>query len=404
MTRAFLSRLSILCTSFAAACSATLSAFTPSEDGVYAVFDTTEGEFTAKLFYDRVPMTVANFVGLAENTISSYQYQTNQVLETPFYEGVTFHRVIAGFMIQSGSRSGLGDDGPGYEFPDEMRELISHDKAGTLSMANSGTNTNGSQFFVTLVPTTDLDDHHTVFGEIVEGMEIVNEIGLTQTDSSDRPTTNIIINKISIVRMGAEALAFNPTDHQNPIDLPIFPNVDLSDSDSTTVTFNRDPTIDYFRLESTDFENWENSKRLSWSESDPSVITDSIAMPFQNANPVFYRYAPLFFPFARTRDPMELNISIPGDLYGGFLVNMDITSNGTFTNQHGNGVVRYRWYDYGNYEQLNIVFDYEFTDDFEAQIYFADGTPSNGTAKVVITDATYGNATTQAAYNLQPAP
>src|SRR5437899_7390546 len=142
----------------------------------YAVFTTSEGNFTVRLFEKEAPKTVANFIGLAEGTKEWTDPKTNEKVKKPYYNGLTFHRVIAGFMIQGGDPLGNGTGGPGYKFADEFNPKLRHTKAGILSMANAGPNTNGGQFFITLVPTTWLDNKHSVFGEITEGMDVVNKI------------------------------------------------------------------------------------------------------------------------------------------------------------------------------------------------------------------------------------
>ena len=171
------------------------------ESGTYAQFDTSEGTFMIRLFDRQAPNTVANFVGLAEGTREWKDPQTGQPKTGPFYDGVTFHRVIDGFMIQGGDRLGTGTGGPGYKFADEFHPALRHSKAGILSMANSGANTNGSQFFITLGPTPHLDNRHSVFGEVVEGMDIVTRIGSVPTGRQDRPVKPVVINKIAIKRV-----------------------------------------------------------------------------------------------------------------------------------------------------------------------------------------------------------
>jgi len=130
------------------------------EPGVYAHFDTTEGSFTIRLFEKEAPLTVANFVGLAEGSKEWKDPVTGENKKAPFYDGVVFHRVINGFMIQGGDRLGQGTGGPGYKFADEFHPSLRHDRAGILSMANAGPNSNGSQFFITLGPTPHLDRRH----------------------------------------------------------------------------------------------------------------------------------------------------------------------------------------------------------------------------------------------------
>ena len=167
---------------------------------VYAQFETTEGNFTIRLFDKEAPNTVANFVGLAEGTKEWTDPRTNQKVTEPYYDGIIFHRVIDGFMIQSGDPLGQGIGGPGYKFADEFHPSLRHSKPGILSMANAGPNTNGGQFFITLGPTPHLDDRHSVFGEVTDGMDIVRKIGSTPTGDRDRPTKDIVIQNVTIER------------------------------------------------------------------------------------------------------------------------------------------------------------------------------------------------------------
>ena len=167
---------------------------------VYAQFETTEGNFTIRLFDKEAPNTVANFVGLAEGTKEWTDPRTNQKVTQPYYDGIIFHRVIDGFMIQGGDPLGQGIGGPGYTFADEFHPSLRHSKAGILSMANRGPNTNGGQFFITLGPTPHLDDRHSVFGEVSDGMDVVKKIGSTRTGDRDRPIKDIVIQSVKIVR------------------------------------------------------------------------------------------------------------------------------------------------------------------------------------------------------------
>ena len=163
-----------------------------------AHFTTSEGNFTVKLFDQEVPNTVANFVGLAEGTKEFTDPKTRQKTKRPYFDGLIFHRVIENFMIQGGDPLGMGTGGPGYQFADEFHPKLKHTKAGILSMANAGPNTNGSQFFITLGPTPHLDNRHSVFGEVVDGLDVVKKIGAVPTGTQDRPVKPVTIKTIKI--------------------------------------------------------------------------------------------------------------------------------------------------------------------------------------------------------------
>ena len=150
-----------------------------------AVFETNQGTFEVELFEYKAPITVKNFTDLAEKG---------------FYDGLIFHRVIDGFMIQGGDPNGTGTGGPGYTIPDEFGEGLKHDSEGVLSMANAGPNTGGSQFFITLAPTPWLDGHHAIFGKVVKGMDVVRAIGKVDTDFQDKPLSKVVMEKVTIRR------------------------------------------------------------------------------------------------------------------------------------------------------------------------------------------------------------
>ncbi len=174
------------------------SAKTP---GLYANFNTSEGNFSIKLHEKEAPNTVANFVGLAEGSKEWTDPRSGMKEKKPYYNGLIFHRVIDGFMIQGGCPLGSGTGGPGYKFGDEFHPNLKHDKAGILSMANAGPGTNGSQFFITLGPTPHLNNRHSVFGEVVDGLDVVKKIGSTRTDGRDRPLKEVVINSVTIERV-----------------------------------------------------------------------------------------------------------------------------------------------------------------------------------------------------------
>ena len=162
-------------------------------DRLAATFKTNKGDFKIELYAKECPETVWNFVNLAEGRQEGKK-------EGPYYNGLIFHRVIDGFMIQGGCPDGTGMGGPGYKFNDEFHPELRHDVEGILSMANAGPGTNGSQFFITLAPTPHLDNRHSVFGKVIEGMDVVKDIGSTQTGGMDRPSHDIVIESVTIER------------------------------------------------------------------------------------------------------------------------------------------------------------------------------------------------------------
>ena len=148
-------------------------------------FTTNKGVFVAEMFEDKAPLTTKNFI---------------ELVEKGFYDGIIFHRVIDGFMIQGGDPTGTGLGGPGYKIKDEFGEGLKHDDEGILSMANAGPNTGGSQFFITLAPTPWLNGHHAIFGKVVEGMDVVRLIGVVPTDFRDRPREAVTMEKVEVVK------------------------------------------------------------------------------------------------------------------------------------------------------------------------------------------------------------
>jgi peptidyl-prolyl cis-trans isomerase A (cyclophilin A) len=169
--------------------------------GLYAMFETTLGEITCELFPGQAPVTVENFVGLASGTKEFVDPKTRERTKRAFYDGLVFHRVIPKFMIQGGCPLGSGTGGPGYKFKDEFTEDLSFGRPGRLAMANSGPGTNGSQFFITVAPTDWLDKHHTIFGQVVKGQDVVDKIVNTPRGAGDRPKTPVAMNAVRIVEV-----------------------------------------------------------------------------------------------------------------------------------------------------------------------------------------------------------
>lgn len=174
-----------------------------SKKGTYAVIDTTLGKIVCVLYPEKSPNTVANFVGLAEGTKPFVDAKTQKEAKRPYFDGVVFHRVIPGFMIQGGDPLGKGFGGPGYKFDDEYPDGVKFDKPGVLAMANAGPNTNGSQFFITVAATPFLDapNHYTIFGQVVEGQSVADAISKVPRDGSDKPLTPVVMKKVTVVRV-----------------------------------------------------------------------------------------------------------------------------------------------------------------------------------------------------------
>jgi peptidyl-prolyl cis-trans isomerase A (cyclophilin A) len=167
---------------------------------VHAHFTTSEGNFTVRLFDAETPNTVANFTSLVEGTKEWTDPRSGKKVKQPYYNGTIFHRIIDGFMIQGGDPLGQGTGGPGYNFADEFHPTLRHAKPGILSMANRGPNTNGGQFFITLAATPWLDNKHSVFGEVTDGMDVVRKIGSAKTAPGDRPIKPVTITAVTIER------------------------------------------------------------------------------------------------------------------------------------------------------------------------------------------------------------
>jgi peptidyl-prolyl cis-trans isomerase A (cyclophilin A) len=196
--------LGALCGAFAlalAAAPAEAQTEAKLQPGVYAHFITSEGDFTVRLLDKNAPKTVENFVGLAQGTKAWTDPKTAQLVKRPYYNGLIFHRVIDGFMIQGGDPLGTGTGGPGYRFPDEIDKAHTFDKAGIMAMANSGPNTNGGQFFITVAPYPRLPLNYTIFGEVVQGLDVVQKIGKVKTGANDRPVTPVVMKSIKIEKI-----------------------------------------------------------------------------------------------------------------------------------------------------------------------------------------------------------
>jgi peptidylprolyl isomerase len=177
--------------------------------GLYAVFETSLGDIVCRLEHERTPVTVGNFVGLAEGAWDTRDPRTGASMRRRFYDGSSFHRVVPGFVVQGGDPTGDGRGDPGYTFANEFVTALRHDRAGVLSMADAGSDRNGSQFFITLSPAPFLDDRQTVFGHVVDGMDVVERVARQPLGVDARPLTPVVIEHVRIVRSGETARAFD---------------------------------------------------------------------------------------------------------------------------------------------------------------------------------------------------
>lgn len=167
-------------------------------DKMYAVFETSKGNITCILYHKEAPITVENFIGLAQGSKEWTDPKTKEKVKRPLYDGTIFHRVIPDFMVQGGDPLGVGLGGPGYQFKDEIDPDLTFDRVGRLAMANAGPGTNGSQFFITVAPTSWLNGHHTIFGQVIEGQDVVDQISKVERGQNDKPKIPVEIKKITI--------------------------------------------------------------------------------------------------------------------------------------------------------------------------------------------------------------
>jgi peptidyl-prolyl cis-trans isomerase A (cyclophilin A) len=313
-------------------------------NGIYAEFNTSMGSFTCRLEYVLAPKTCANFIGLATGQRAWLDLPGGTVKTNPFYNGTTFHRVIAGFMNQGGSPNGQGTDGPGYSFVDEFAPSLRHDSFGVLSMANSGPDSNGSQFFVTARPTPELDDVHTVFGKLYGGSNVVYAINRVATGANDKPLTNVVLNSIVIQRSGTAAQAFNI----HAQGLPTVTNLALTIAKSATnvsLTFSNRLYADNRLYASTNLQHWTGEElgiEVSIPVSNGVTRVTPAPRQFYRAAQIQYPNSP-FAPKQLTGRNLTLIFSAGGP---GTIVNtFTSTNSGTYTWSLGSpGVIlNYVW-------------------------------------------------------------
>lgn len=314
------------------------------EDGLYADFQTSLGTFTCRLDMERAPRTVANFVGLATGE-RAWLTTAGRVRNAPFYDGLQFHRVVAGFVIQSGSPNGQGTDGPGYAVRDEFHSELRHDAAGVLSMANSGPNSNGSQFFVTVTPTPWLDDVHSMFGRVVAGLEVVTAISQVAADAEGRPLTPVSLERVVIRRIGAAAEAFDVTAWNLPVVTPLRAGLAATGSDALRVEFPREAHTAYRLYRSPDLGAWEEND-LGIEMDAPRA--DGFGVKVSGAARGFFSLARIHYAES-TRAPPELagrTLTLNfNDGLGQIAIVFNASGGGTYQYEGTGGPVdEYTWY------------------------------------------------------------
>jgi len=312
-------------------------------NGIYAEFNTSMGNYTCRLEYVLAPKTCANFIALAEGQRSWLELPTGLVRTNPFYDGTTFHRVISGFMNQGGSKNALGTDGPGYQFVDEFNASLRHDDFGVLSMANSGPDSNGSQYFITVSPQPSLNDVHSVFGKLYGGSNVVYAINHVATGAKDKPLTNVTVNSIEIRRIGAAAIGFDI----NTNELPVVTHLNLKiarSGASVSLTFSNRLYADNRLYWSGGLSNW-TANQLGIETSAPILHTN---LQSALATARFFRAAQIQYP-ASTFAPKVISgrtfrlIYTTGITATNILV-FNSGGSGTYTNDGSPGtILGYNW-------------------------------------------------------------
>lgn len=329
-------------------CAGLLLSYIPSvpaqyTNGIYAEFNTSMGNYTCRLEYVLAPKTCANFIALADGQRSWLDLPTGLVRTNPFYNGTTFHRVIAGFMNQGGSKNALGTDGPGYQFVDEFNASLRHDGFGVLSMANSGPDSNGSQYFITVSPQPSLNDVHSVFGKLYGGSNVVYAINHVATGDKDKPLTNVTVNSIDIRRIGAAAIGFDI----NTNGLPVVTNLNLKIARSGA-----NVSLTFSNQLNTDNRLFSSSTLTSWTHSQLGVET---ALPVTNtiyraanASRQFFKMAQVCYPSnlfpPRNIHGRTLTVVFTNGGSGTLIINPNSTGGGTYTfNGSPGAVLFYSW-------------------------------------------------------------
>lgn len=306
--------VALLITLFALSCAS-------GQDGLFVDIVTSSGNLRAELYPEEAPLAVSNFVGLVEGSQKAINPTTGQLIDSGFYDGTVFHRVIQNTVIQAGSPTGMGLDGPGYSFQDEFHPSRTFDGPFVLAMANSGPNSNGSQFLITVAPTPELNNVHTIFGGLVDGDEVATSISGVITDQADRPLAPITIESIAIDRVGEDALAFQPDFTGLPIASQITPRI-VKRGDNFQLDIDYEERTDYQLFISRDLQQWTSERVAFVTETTPRSPFD-LTIIIKADDRGFFRLTQVKYPV----------VIFPPTTLGGRTLDAAITSFGGFPQQ-----------------------------------------------------------------------
>jgi peptidyl-prolyl cis-trans isomerase A (cyclophilin A) len=314
-----------------------------AQNGIFADFTTSKGNFTCQLDFTNAPKTVANFVGLATGERPWLDLVTGRARSDAFYDGLTFHRVVTNFVIQAGSPNGMGTDGPGYAVTDEFSQALVFTNAGVLAMANSGTNSGGSQFFITVVPFVSGNNVYPIFGHVTSGMSVVSNIDHVVTDANNKPLTNVVIQQVSIRRVGTAAQAFDV----NAYSLAVVTNVPVWISRNgldSAVTFSNRLYADNRFYSATNLSGPWTSNSLGIEITAPTTNTvhqtNSAAQQFFRVAQVQYASSTL-----APKNVLGRRVVVSFSNGGGTVTNnFNSSGGGTYTSSAGSGTITsYTW-------------------------------------------------------------
>lgn len=356
-------------------------------NGIYAEFNTSLGSYTCALYYAQSPKAVANFIGLATGQRAWLSQPTGMVKTNPFYAGTTFHRVIAGFINQGGSPDYLDADGPGYAFVDEFTNPLRFDGFGVLAMANSGPDSNGSQYFITVSPQPQLNDVHTIFGRLYGGSNVVSAINRVVTDANFRPLTNVVVNSIKIQRIGTAAIGFDIATNG----LPLVTNLNLKIASAGT-----NVSLSFSNKLYADNRLYASSNLVGWTANQLGIET---AAPVNHTN-LQSIFAPAQF-FRAAQIQYVSNTFAPKNVFGRTLAmrytNGIIATNVVVFDALGGGTYNVTGYTPGvvtSYSWIQLPYN-----GYIPLIFYSGAVLPPSTLKLNFKSATAGNLTGTAYFN-----